>query len=156
MNIDEIEIENLADRQEFLECVTEWIYKEWSESQGQKLEDVLYRSKHSINKEDIPQMYVAIYNNSPIGVVSLWRNDLTSRQDLFPWLATLFVKEEYRHIGVGKKLQEKCIDVVRELGYEKLYLITDHKNYYEKMGWQFLEHAPLNDGRQTRVYQYKI
>lgn len=156
MNIDDIVIENLADRQEFLVEVTEWIHNEWSAVQGQKLEDSIYRSKHSINKDDIPQMYVAIYNDNPVGVVSLWRNDLTSRQDLFPWLATLLVKEEYRNKGIGKMLQEKCINVARKMGYPYLYLITDHEDYYEKMGWDFLEFAPLNDGRTTRIYQYKL
>ena len=53
-------------------------------------------------------------------------------------------------------LQEKCIDVVRKMGYPYLYLITDHENYYEKMGWTFLEFAPLNDGRTTRIYRYKL
>ena len=156
MDIDNVEIANLADRQELLEYASEWIYNEWSKEQGQKVEDVIYRSKHSINKEDIPQMYVAISNNIPIGVVSLWRNDLTSRQDLFPWLASLYVKDEFRNKGVGKKLQEKCIEVARNLGYKNLYLITDHNNYYEKMGWRFLEFAPLNEGRKTRIYQYKL
>ena len=101
-------------------------------------------------------MFIAIYNNQVIGVVSLWRNDLTSRQDLCPYMATLFVKEEYRNKGVGRKLQEKCIDEARRLGYHYLYLITDHKNYYEKIGWTFLEEAPLNDGNYTRIYQYKL
>ena len=101
-------------------------------------------------------MYIAVYKNEVIGVVSLWRNDLTSRQDLYPWMATLYVKEAFRNRGVGKMLQEKSIEVIRNLGYPYLYLITDHKNYYEKMGWTFLEEAPLNDGKYTRIYQYKL
>lgn len=154
--MDNIIIENLAERQEFLEIVSEWIYNEWEKSKGQKLEDSIYRSKHSINKEDIPQMYVAISDNVPVGVVSLWRNDLTSRQDLYPWLATLLVRDKYRNMGIGKMLQEKCIEVARNLGYTNLYLITDHDSYYEKNGWEFLEYAPLNDGKITRIYQYKL
>lgn len=150
------EIEDLADNINYIEEVSKWIYEEWEKVKGAKIEDIIYRTKHSLIKDNIPNMFIAIYNNQVIGVVSLWRNDLTSRQDLCPYMATLFVKEEYRNKGVGRKLQEKCIDEARRLGYHYLYLITDHKNYYEKIGWTFLEEAPLNDGNYTRIYQYKL
>lgn len=156
MFIDDVKIVNLLDEQKYLEEVSEWIWAQWSKSHGAKLEDIIYRSKHSISRDDIPQMYIAKYNEEVIGVVSLWRNDLTSRQDLYPWMATLIVKEKYRNKGVGRKLQQKCIEEARKLNYEYLYLITEHDNYYEKTGWEFLEEAPLSDGRYTKVYKYKL
>ena len=156
MMIDEIEIIDLADNLQYLEEVSEWIWEEWSKNHGYTLNDIIYRTKHSLHKDDIPAMYIAKYKDEAIGVVSIWRNDLTSRQDLFPWMATLLVKEKYRNIGVGKKLQEMCINQSRSWGYEYLYLITDHENYYEKMGWNFVEKAPLGDGYYTRIYSYKL
>lgn len=156
MKTDEIEIINLIEEQEYLEEVSEWIWKEWDKEHGAKLEDVVYRSKHSINKEGIPQMYIAKYKDEAIGVVSIWLNDLKARQDLFPWMATLYVKEEYRNMGIGKKLQQKCIEETTKMNYKNLYLITEHENYYEKMGWEFLENAPLGDGRYEKIYKYKL
>lgn len=156
MIIDEIKIVNLADEKEYLEEVSEWIWKEWSESHGAKIEDVIYRSNHSIKKDGIPQMYIAKYKNEVVGVVSLWVNDLTSRQDLSPWMATLYVKENFRNMGIGNKLQHKCIEEAKKMNYEYLYLITEHKNYYERTGWEFLENAPLNDGCYERIYKYKL
>lgn len=151
-----ITIVNLADEQEYLDEVSNWIWKEWSESKGAKLEDIIYRSKYSIKKDDIPMMFIAKCQNEVVGVVSLWRNDLLSRQDLFPWMATLYIKENYRNMGIGKKLQFKCIEEAKKMGYEKLYLITEHENYYEKNGWKFLEIAPLGDGRYEKIYEYKL
>ena len=101
-------------------------------------------------------MYIAKYNDELVGFASIWNNDLVFRQDLFPWLAGLYVKSEYRGKGIGTLLQEKCIQVVKELGYANLYLITDHENYYERSGWNFLEIAPLREGKYTRIYEYKI
>lgn len=60
---DEVEIVNLIEEQEYLNEVSEWVWKEWSESHGAKLEDIIYRSRHSINKDGIPQMYIAKYKN---------------------------------------------------------------------------------------------
>lgn len=155
---DEIEIVNLINEQEHLEQVSEWIWKEWSECHGCKLEDVIYRSKHSLNKDGngIPQMYIAKYKDEVVGTVSIWRNDLTARQDLFPWMAALYVKEEFRNLGIGKMLQQKCIEESKKMNYDNLYLITDHENYYEKTGWEFLEKAPLGDGNYTKIYRYNL
>lgn len=91
-----------------------------------------------------------------IGFVSIWNNDLPFRQDLTPWLAGLYVKEKYRKHGIGTLLQEKCIQVVKELGYNKLYLITEHENYYERNGWKFIESAPLRGGISTRLYEFEV
>lgn len=156
MIIDEIKIVNLLDDINHLEEVSEWIWKEWSEQHNAKLEDVIYRSRHSLSYDDIPQMYIAKYKDTVIGVVSIWRNDLTSRQDLYPWMATLFIKDEYRNKGVGRLLQKKVIAETKKMNYKYLYLTTDHKNYYEKTGWEFLEKAPEGDGRYTKIYRYDL
>ena len=154
--IEQVDIINLLDDKKCIEEVSEWIWNEWSKKNNAKKEDVIYRSEHSLNYDKIPQMYIAKYNNEVIGVVSIWRNDLTARQDLYPWMATLLVKPEYRNKGVGKKLQKKCIEECRRLKYDSLYLITEHENYYEKTGWKFLEKAPLDNGFYTKIYKYKL
>ena len=156
MQIDKVEVVNLIDNQQYLEEVSKWIWQEWSKEHGAKLEDIIYRSKHSINANNVPQMYIAKYKNEVIGVVSIWTNDLTARQDLSPWMATLYVKQEFRKMGVGKKLQYKCIQEAKKMKYKNLYLITDHENYYEKTGWKLLEKAPLGDGNYTKIYQYNL
>lgn len=101
-------------------------------------------------------MYIAKYKNEVVGIVSIWLNDLKARQDLFPWMATLYVKEEFRNMGIGKMLQQKCIEETKKMNYKNLYLITEHKNYYEKMGWEYIEDAPLGDGNYERIYKYKL
>ena len=112
----------------YIEEVSKWIWEEWSKKNNSTLEDVIYRSKHSLNYEDIPQMYIAKYNNEVIGVVSIWRNDLTARQDLYPWMATLFVKNDYRNMGVGTLLQRRVIEECKKMNYNYLYLITNLDN----------------------------
>lgn len=51
-----------------------------------------------------------------------------------PLLASLYTKPEYRGRGVGKKLA-KTIDVVKEIGFNELYLRTeDASDYYRNRG----------------------
>lgn len=100
--------------------------------------------------------YIALYKNELVGIVSLWRNDLCARQDLYPWMAGLYIKEKYRNIGIGTFLQNKAIEITKKFGYKKLYLITKHDNYYEKNNWKFIENAPLGNGKFEKVYVHDI
>lgn len=156
MVLDKLAIVNLADNMEYLDEVSMFMWKEWAEQYGTKYEDIIYRTQHCLNKNSIPQTYIAKHDSELVGFVSIWNNDLHFRQDLSPWLAGLYVKEKYRKLGIGTLLQERCIQVVKELGYKNLYLITEHENYYERNGWRFLEKAPLRGGTYTRLYEFKI
>ena len=40
--------------------------------------------------------------------------------------------------------------------YNYLYLITEHNNYYEKTGWEYIEDAPLDNGKYERIYRYDL
>jgi len=151
--MDEIKIFNLYDKQEYIEIVSTWI---WQEFEHVELENIIYRTQHSICNSDIPQMFIALKGNVPIAVVSLWRTELKSRQDLYPWLATLYVMEKYRGNGVAKKMQQHVLQVAKQLGYQKIYLTTTLENYYEKSGWHFLEYAPKENGNITKIYYYIV
>jgi len=153
--LNDVQIINLADDIKHIEEVSFWVWEEWSRNSGSTLDDVIYRTKHSICKDRVPQTYIAKLNDELIGTVSLWYNDLITRQDLTPWLASLYIKKEYRGMGIGTLLQNKIIEVAGDLRYENLYLITDLENYYERSGWEFIENAPIR-GRTTKLYVYKL
>ena len=153
--INRIKIVNLAEDIRFLEEISAWHWSEWDKSCGITLEEVIYRNRHSLYSGRIPQTFIAKLNDEVVGTVSLWNNDLKCRQDLTPWLAALYIKKEYRGKGLGTLLQKKCIDAARGLGYEKLYLITEHENYYERTGWKLLELAPVNEPG-VRIYEYDL
>lgn len=68
----------------------------------------------------------------------------------------LLLKNHIKKKWIGKKLQQKCIEETTKMDYKNLYLITEHENYYEKIGWEFLENAPLGDGHYEKIYKYKL
>lgn len=156
MKKEEIIIQSLADVPEWIEEVSRCQYLEWGVEEGDTLDGVIYRTKHAMSKTDIAQTFVAICQDQFLGTVALWRNDLCARQDLYPWLACLYVKEEYRHYGIGTMLQNKVMEVAQKLGYSQIYLITNHDNLYEKNGWIFVEEAPHGDGTMTKIYQHLL
>ena len=124
-----IRIRNLADAPQHVEEVSRWLWEQWA-----RLEDIVYRTRHAMGRRGVPQMLVAEEDGAPVGVVSLWHNDAKTRQDLTPWLAALYIRPDCRGRHIGQQLQAACIEAARAIGtYDKLYLITKHEHYYEKI-----------------------
>ncbi|WP_424358804.1 GNAT family N-acetyltransferase [Methanocella sp. MCL-LM] len=103
--------------------------------------------------DDFPLIYVAFIGDTPVGTVALWRADLLSRQDLFPWMADLYVPPEHRSKGIGSALQEYALTRAKELGYTALYLYTPLSGYYEKTGWEYVCDEVDKEGEKVRVYK---
>lgn len=145
-----LEIVHISEVAIHIETLSKWMCNEWgTDNNIEFFKSIL---DHSLDKNNLPQTFVAMKNNMPIGTIGIWRCDMVSRQDLYPWLSALYVLPEYRNKGIGKKLQNKLIDYAKELGYEKLYLYTDIEGYYEKNGWEFLDKGITYSGEYDQIY----
>ncbi|MFS0881841.1 GNAT family N-acetyltransferase [Bacillus sp. 7586-K] len=130
-----MQIVELKDRNSLFDKAVQVFWKQWGNENNYKFyEDAIVHS--CTTSSDIPRFYVAIENGQIIGTYALLRNDLNSRQDLCPWLACLYVVEEYRGSAIGSKLLQHSLQEAAKKGYDKLYLSTDLEDYYEKYGWR--------------------
>lgn len=149
-----MEIYNLADKMEYFNEVVEWLFYEWG-VHGEKNNKAFWKSwvNSSLSKTDIPQTYIAIEDDKLLATFSLWRCDLQSRQDLFPWFGGLVVKEDYRSKGIGKLMQYKAFEVLNNLGYQEVYCFSEFANYYEITGWLFQGMIQDEKGTMMRLYK---
>lgn len=146
-----LSIEHLADHKEYTDTVTNWLWKEFgSETNRDFFESII---KNSLVKNKLPLTFIALEDNELVGTVGLWRADLMSRQDLFPWLSALFVKESFRGKRIGQKLQSFLVEYCRKAGFTELFLYTDLCNYYEKTGWEYLEDGVEYSGDRIKIYR---
>lgn len=104
-------------------------------------------------KSGIPQWYVVVNEEGKIiAGAGLIENDFHSRTDLTPNVCALFVEEPYRLQGIAREL----LDFIRtdggKQGYDSLYLVTDHENFYEKCGWTLFGMIKDDDGNMERMY----
>ncbi|MTD28301.1 GNAT family N-acetyltransferase [Erwinia sorbitola] len=106
----------------------------------------------SLRGADLPLTFVALDGDRAVGTVGLWRCDLISRQDLFPWLAALFVDERYRGQGLSEQLQQTVIDCCRQRGDRQLYLYSACADYYERFGWTYMGDALDYPATAVRLY----
>jgi RimJ/RimL family protein N-acetyltransferase/GNAT superfamily N-acetyltransferase len=91
-----------------------------------------------------------------IGSYGLIVNDFMSRQDLWPWLCALHVSEGSRGNAYGAKMLAHAASEAARLGFERLYLCTDHVGYYEKYGWRYKCDGLNLSGEATRVYERDV
>ena len=91
---------------------------------------------------DIPFILVAKEGNNLMGVImtSSKADDVSKKYS--PWLQMLYVKEEFRNKGIGKRLVEAACKRMKNLGYPRVYIDTANASgFYEKLGWKFVEDA---------------
>ncbi|MFD2614178.1 GNAT family N-acetyltransferase [Paenibacillus gansuensis] len=147
-----IEVYALKDKAEYFERAVQLFWNQW----GAEKNFMFYHDciLHSINTgSDLPSFYIALEYDSIIGTYALLRNDLISRQDIFPWLACLYVSPEYRGRKIGSLLLKHALQETEEKGHSKLYLCTDLNGYYEKYGWNHVTDAYIFTGDKTKVYE---
>ena len=90
--------------------------------------------------------------NEIIAGAGIIENDFHDRKDLRPNLCALFVEEKYRKQGIAKYILNFLRKDLGNMGFEKLYLVTDHTEFYERYDWSFLTTVNDDEGNSIRMY----
>ncbi len=142
----------LKDCPQHLPLVACWIYDEWGYLiQDLTMKQVEARLQNHLNGDLIPLTVVGIQDHFPVGTASLMIEDMSSRLDLSPWLASVYVLPEYRKQGIGSQLVSAVEEIGQRLGFQKLYLFTpDQERFYARLGWVVFDHAEYR-GQQVVI-----
>lgn len=145
-----MKIIKLANHPELREQAAIWFSDKW-EIPVEAYRDSIQSSIEQ--PEGIPQWYVIIDDTQQIiagtGIID---NDFHERKDLSPNLCALFVDEAYRKRNIAKQLLDFARVEMKSLGFEKLYLVTDLDDFYEKCGWTFLTRVKEDEGELIKMY----
>lgn len=146
---------NLRQFPEIKNELTNYLQDKWGSDESNEV----YRDclEHAIDSElALPMWYALQDRNKIIGCAGLVPNDFISRMDLMPWICALFIDEDYR----GQRLSQLLIDQIKQdtqkLGFQKLYLSTDHNGLYEKMGFEYIGDGFHPWGESSRIYQIDV
>jgi len=132
-----IEILNLRACPEYLPALAQWHHNEWTDlNPGQTLTQRIEKMQASLNDDFIPSTFVA-KDKTVLGSASILENDMETRPQLSPWLASVFVAPEHRNKGIGRQLVLHLMAQAKNQGIKTLYLFTpDKTDFYKKLGWQ--------------------
>lgn len=126
----------LADKKEFIAELAELHHAEWKHlNPSLTLEGRVKAIAESAGREGIPSIFIAMSGSQVVGSAALVKNDMNTRPDLSPWLAAVYVKENYRHQGIATELIARCEDEAVRSNANIWYLYTEFASgLYEKLG----------------------
>src|SRR3954463_1643952 len=100
-----IEVSYLADHPALLEDLAPWLHAEWGWfTPGSTLESRRIKLREHLNREKLPLAVVAQANGVPLGIAALRAQDMDTRGELTPWLASVYVATTVRRQGLGARL----------------------------------------------------
>jgi len=152
-----MKFEMIFDHPEHRATVARWMYDEFCKTDRPSVSYEEMMKKLGSRTRSFPYTFLALEGDVPVGTVTLYENDLKGEL-LSPWMGSLVVAPELRGCGFGRELIAFIQGFARGLGYDTLYLRTEHTaKYYETLGWTFVKHTvdPVYD-LETDVYQWDL
>ncbi|MBQ4088824.1 MAG: GNAT family N-acetyltransferase [Clostridia bacterium] len=83
--------------------------------------------------------FVAIMNGKIIGMATIMKSDYYPLPEIFPWISTVFVSEDYRGNRISGKLIDFANQYAKEIGFANTYIPTEHIGLYEKYGYHYVK-----------------
>ena len=119
--------------------------------------DVIKNLKEWNNKafDDNDITIIATKDDELVGFYQIKDHD-NDNTNFSPWLANVYIVPEKRKMGYTRKLLESIPNILKDLGYDMLYLHTKLINYYDKFGWKKLMPFIKDDGIERNIYIFKI
>ena len=124
----------LRERPELKEYAAEWFHSKW----GVPKEAYLECMEAYLDNKTEYGWYLCINGDRILGGLGVIENDFHDRKDLSPNVCAVYTEEEYRCNGIAGQLLDMVVNDLKEKGISPVYLITDHTNFYERYGWEFL------------------
>ena len=124
----------LREKPELKEKASKWFSSKWRVP----TEAYLSCMESYISGETEYGWYLCLDGEKIVGGMGVIENDFHDRKDLTPNVCAVYTEEDYRNQGIAGKLLNMVVDDLRVKGISPVYLLTDHDNFYERYGWEFL------------------
>ena len=142
----------LREKPELMPTAAEWFHSKW----GVPTEAYLECMESYLDRQTELGWFLCLDSDHIVGGLGVIENDFHDRKDLTPNVCAVYTEENYRCQGIAGKLLNMAVEDLREKSISPAYLVTDHTNFYERYGWEFLCMVQ-GDGEpdMTRMYIHR-
>ena len=88
---------------------------------------------------DWETVFVAMVDGQIVGMTSIMKADYYPLPEIYPWISSVFVTEEYRGHRISEKLINFANVYAKEAGFIRTYIPSQHVGLYEKYGYHYLK-----------------
>ncbi len=139
-----------AARPDLIDTAADWIWNAFWKKNGFSYDDIRALVVTSDAVIGPSQCLVLLVDGVPVGTAGLIHNDLSSRPELTPWLAAMYVRPEARGCGHALALIHAVETAAVTAGFTRLWLYTfTAEGLYRKAGWQTVEPIEENGAPAT-------
>ena len=147
-----MDIISISQRPELIPAAAQWFCSKWNVPKA-AYEESMNAALTSVT--GVPAWYVILDGERIIAGLGVIENDFHKRPDLTPNVCAVYVEAAYRGRGLARKLLNHACAELYARGCTEAYLITDHTEFYEKCGWNFLTMVEEDGGGTARMYHRK-
>ncbi len=85
---------------------------------------------------------------------------ITSSDDMWekytPYIGYLFVDEKYKGRRLSQQLISYAMSYLKALGFLRVFLVSDHENFYEKYGFKVIDRKSAPWGEIEKIYMREL
>lgn len=119
---------------ELKDTAAQWFNEKWNVP----VKEYLACMDAYLNKQTEYGWYLCLDGKRIIAGMGVIENDFHVRKDLTPNICAVYTEEQYRNQGIAGKLLNMVVLDMANKGISPIYLLTDHTNFYERYGFEFL------------------
>ena len=120
-------------------------------------ETTTYKFKELYTKDELPFGIAMLDKENIIGFCVFKIENLKKYPEITPWISDVMIIEEYRKKGYGRLLIQTGEKILKELGYNKVYIWTDQApEFYKKLGFIYKQEVEKNEGGYGRLFYKNI
>lgn len=105
---------------------------------------------------DWERIIVALDKERICGFCSVAKEDCIPDLPYTPYIRYVFVDEKYRGRRLSQRLIQYAMNYLKSISFEKVYLISDHENLYEKYGFRIIDRKPAPWGAEEKIYVQEL
>lgn len=102
------------------------------------------------------RVVVALDHHKICGYCTVARTDCIPKVSYTPYIGYLFVDEEYRGCRLSQKLIQHSMNYLKSVGFDEVYIVSDHENLYEKYGFEVIDRKMAPWGSLEKIYRKKM
>ena len=121
-------------------------------------ENTIYKFTKLYTTDELP-FGIALIDDSDnmVGFCVFKIENLKKYPEIFPWLSDVMIFENYRGRGYGKLLLQYGEKILKELGYDTIYVWTDQApDFYKKLGFTYKQEVEKNEGGYGQLFYKNI
>lgn len=119
---------------ELKDTAAQWFNEKWNVP----VKEYLACMDAYLNRQTEYGWYLCLDGKRIIAGMGVIENDFHVRKDLTPNICAVYTDKQYRNQGIAGKLLNMVVLDMKENGISPIYLLTDHTDFYERYGFEFL------------------